>query len=79
MTRKLPHVTRRLPATDPAQRIAAAIVDRGTDTATVANAAGLLVSDLEDHLRTGDLTMVEIVRVGGVLRLGPSDLYGATA
>lgn len=75
----MPHVTRRLPATDPAQRIADAIVSRGTDTATVAHAAGLPVSDLEDHLRTGDLTMVEIVRVGGVLRLGPSDLYGATA
>lgn len=73
----MPHVTRRFPATDPAQRIAAAIVSRGTDTATVALAAGLPASDLDDRLRTGDLTMSEVVRVGGVLRLGPSDLYGA--
>ncbi len=72
-------MTRRFLATDPAQRIADAIVSRGTDTATVAHAAGLPVSDLENHLRTGDLSMVEIVRVGGVLRLGPSDLYGASA
>jgi hypothetical protein len=79
MTRNLPHVTRRLPATDPAQRIADTIVARGTDTATVANAAGLPVSDLEDRLRTGDFTMSEIVRVGGVLSMEPSDLYGAPA
>lgn len=74
----MPHVTRRFPATDPAQRIADTIVARGTDTATVANAAGLPVSDLEDRLRTGDLTMSEVVRVGGVLSMEPSDLYGAT-
>ena len=71
-------MTRRLPATDPAQRIADAILTRGTDTAAVAIAAGLPVSHLEDRLLTGDFTMSEIVRVGGALQMGPSDLYGAT-
>lgn len=72
------HVTRRFPAADPAQRIAETILTRGTDTATVANAAGLPVSTLEDRLLTGDFTMAEIVQVGGVLSMEPSDLYGAT-
>lgn len=76
MADNLPDVTRRFPAAEPAQRIADAIVSRGTDTETVANAADMPVSVLEERLSTGDFTMTEIVRVGGVLRMSPSDLYG---
>jgi len=71
-----PDVTRRIPATETAQRIADAMVSRGTDTETVANAADMPVSVLDERLHTGDFTMTEIVRVGGVLSLSPSDLYG---
>lgn len=74
-----PDVTRRYPATEPKQRIAAAIVSRGTDTETVANAADMPVSVLEERLSSGDFTMTEIVRVGGVLQMSPSDLYGDAA
>jgi hypothetical protein len=76
MADSLPDVTRRFPATEPAQQIADAIVSRGTDTETVANAADMPVSVLEERLSTGDFTMTEIVRVGGVLCMSPSDLYG---
>jgi hypothetical protein len=79
MADNLPHVTRRFPATETAQQIADAIVSRGTDTETVANAADMPVSVLEERLSTGDFTMTEIVRVGGVLHMSPSDLYGAAS
>lgn len=79
LTGNFPDVTRRYPAAEPKQRIAAAIVSRGTDTETVANAADMPVSVLEERLSSGDFTMTEIVRVGGVLHMSPSDLYGDAA
>lgn len=62
-----------------AETIATAIVTSGTDTATVANAAGVPVASLVEHLHTGELTMPEVVRVSGVLRLRPEDLFAGAA
>lgn len=79
MSRTLTDVSRTLTATQLGQRIDAAIIARGTDTESVARAAGVLVHDIERRLREGDLTMAEVVRVGGFLRMGPTDLFGAAA
>lgn len=79
MSRNLTDVSRTSIATQLGQRIDAAILARGTDTESVARAAGVPVRDLERRLPTGDLTMAEVVRVGGFLRMGPTDLFGATA
>ncbi|SBN64414.1 hypothetical protein GA0004736_3374 [Curtobacterium sp. 9128] len=60
-------------------RIRAAIVARGTDTESVATAVGMRASELDEHLTRGDLSMPDVVRVGGVLLLSPTDLYGDAA
>ncbi|GAA3330576.1 hypothetical protein HP467_07445 [Curtobacterium albidum] len=61
------------------QRIDAAIVARGTDTETVARAVGMPVVEFESRLRSGDISMPDIVRVGGFLRMAPTDLFGVAA
>jgi hypothetical protein len=46
---------------------------------TIAHAADISVPELEDRLAyRADFTMLELVGIGGVLRIHPADLIGVT-
>lgn len=61
-------------------RINAAIDQSNTAHSTIAHAADITVPELEDRLamRT-DFTLLEVIGIGGVLRVHPADLIGAGA
>jgi hypothetical protein len=59
-------------------RINAAIDHNGAAPSTIAHAADISVPELEDRLaQRTDFTMLELIGIGGVLRIHPADLIGA--
>lgn len=77
----LPDVTeQRRTSTSPGGILAAAIEDAGTDVTSVAAATGVPSDSLNDFLSgKADLTVVDLVKVGGFLHLAPKELMGAAA